>query len=65
MKPDMTGGEIAGKIAISLGLLGAVVLLQIVSDRNANMRKWMVGTGMLRLLFLFGMGLVWCPGAVS
>jgi hypothetical protein len=61
----MTGGEIVWKVVLSLLLLGAVVLLQVVSDRNANMRKWVVGTGMLRLLFLFGMGLVWCPSVVS
>jgi len=58
----MTGWEIPVKIAISLGLLGALVLLQIGADRNASMRKWVVGTGMLRLLFLLGMGLIWCPG---
>jgi hypothetical protein len=57
----MTTWEIVGKIAISLGLLGAMVLLQIGSDRHPQMRKWVVGTGMLRLLFLFGMGLIWCP----
>ena len=58
----MAGWEIPGKILISLLLLGAVVLLHIGSDRNAVLRKWVVGTGMLRLVFLFGMGVIWCSG---
>jgi hypothetical protein len=60
----MTGWEIAGKIAISLCLLGAMVLVQTSSDKNPALRKWVVGTGFLRLLFLLAMGLVWCPGGV-